>query len=576
MNGGTLIAQQLKKNGVKFLFTLCGGHIAPIYVEAEKAGIRVIDVRNEATAVFAADAVSRLTSITGLAVVTAGPGITNSITALKNAQLAQSPVLVIAGATATLLHNRGALQDIDQAAIVKSTVKKVIQVSRVKQLAPAVQKAMTCAAGEVPGPVFMECPVDLLYEESMVRDWYLSKSKTKDKSIKEKLLNWYILRHINRLFKNTLPDSFRLYKIKKKPVASNQQLKTLSTLIRQSTRPVMVLGSGGMMETNRVSELAEAINNLGIPVYLSGMARGLLGKNHPVHFRHKRKEALKNADLIILAGLPCDFRLNYGKELSHLAKKITINLDKAALRKNVSPRLAIHCNPAACILSLQKELDKHPSWSEWKEELKAREALREVAIAEMAVATGNGINPVSLFKKMDELLPGNTTIVSDGGDFAATSSYILKPRKPLSWLDSGVFGTLGVGAGFALGAALCHPDDYVFIVYGDGSCGYSIIEFDTFTKLGLKICAIVGNNGSWAQVARDQVNFLGADTATVIPQSDYHLIAKSFGAHGEKVDTLKDFEQAIKNAIESMDNGTPYLINAIIESTAFRDGSISI
>ncbi len=199
MNGGTLIAQQLKKNGVKFLFTLCGGHIAPIYVEAEKAGIRVIDVRNEATAVFAADAVSRLTSITGLAVVTAGPGITNSITALKNAQLAQSPVLVIAGATATLLHNRGALQDIDQVAIVKSTVKKVIQVSRVKQLAPAVQKAMTCAAGEVPGPVFMECPVDLLYEESMVRDWYLSKSKTKDKSIKEKLLNWYILRHINRL-----------------------------------------------------------------------------------------------------------------------------------------------------------------------------------------------------------------------------------------------------------------------------------------------------------------------------------------------------------------------------------------
>ena len=161
-------------------------------------------------------------------------------------------------------------------------------------------------------------------------------------------------------------------------------------------------------------------------------------------------------------------------------------------------------------------------------------------------------------------------------DFAATSSYTLHPRKPLSWLDSGVFGTLGVGAGFALGAALCNPGDYVFIVYGDGSAGYSLVEFDTFTKLGLKICAIVGNNGSWDQVARDQVHLLGADTATAIPRSDYQLIAKAFGANGERTETINDFEQALKNAIESMDKGVPYLINAIIGSTAFREGSISM
>jgi thiamine pyrophosphate-dependent acetolactate synthase large subunit-like protein len=176
---------------------------------------------------------------------------------------------------------------------------------------------------------------------------------------------------------------------------------------------------------------------------------------------------------------------------------------------------------------------------------------------------------------MEKLLPSNSIFIADGGDFAATCSYILNPRKPLGWLDAGLFGTLGAGGGFALGAALSNPGDYVFIIYGDGSAGYSIVEFDTFTKLGLKVCAIVGNNGSWAQVAREQVSLLGSDTATVMPRSDYHLIAKSFGADGEKVGSINGFEQALKNALQSMDKGIPYLINAIIESTSFREGSIS-
>src|ERR1035437_472304 len=576
MNGGKIIAQQLKEKGVKFLFTLCGGHVAPIYVEAEKAGINVIDVRNEATAVFAADTVSRLTAVTGVAVVTAGPGITNSITALKKAQLAQSAVLVMAGATATLLRNRGALQDIDQVLIVRSLVKKIFTISRLKHLAPAVQKAMSVAGKGVPGPVFIECPVDLLYDEAIVREWYLSISKKKNNSFKEKILQWYIGNHTNRLFKGTETNLLPALKKTQSPPASKLQLKKLAGMINQSTKPVLVVGSAAMADPGLAPELAEAINRIGIPTYLSGMSRGLLGHNNSIHFHHKRKAALKNADLIILAGLPCDFRLNYGKELSHKAKKITLNLNKTELRKNITPQQTIHCNPANCIISLQKEAIIWPTWIDWKKELKDQEIIRETEIAEMAAVKGKGINPVSLFQKMEQLLPENSIFISDGGDFAAISSYILHPRKPLSWLDSGVFGTLGVGAGFALGAALCNPGDYVFIVYGDGSSGYSLIEFDTFTKLGLKICAIVGNNGSWEQVARDQVTLLGADTATTIPRSDYQMIAKSFGANGERTETINDFEQAIKNAMESMDKGVPYLINAIIESTSFREGSISI
>ena len=366
MNGGSIIAQALKEQRIKFLFTLCGGHVSPVYIEAEKAGIKVIDVRNEATAVFAADAVSRLTGVTGVAVVTAGPGITNCITPLKNAELAQSAILVIAGATATLLRNRGALQDIDQVSIVKSLVKKIYKVSRLKKLGPAVQQAISVAGNGVPGPVFMECPADILYDEAIVRDWYSSIQRKKNNSFKKKVIQWYIQNHINRLFKEVKQKTFPAAKKDHTPVATKRQLKKLAGLINQSASPVLVIGSGAMFEPALAVELAEAINTIGIPTYLSGMSRGLLGQNNPVHFHHKRKEALKKADLIILAGLPVDFRLNYGSGFSREAKKITINLNKPELRKNINPQQTIHCNPAHCIISLQKETSDWPSWNDCK------------------------------------------------------------------------------------------------------------------------------------------------------------------------------------------------------------------
>ena len=199
MNGGQIIAQVLQNHGVQYLFTLCGGHIAPIYVEAENQGIQVIDVRDEASAVFAADAIARLTGIPGVAAVTAGPGVTNTITALKNAQMAQSPLLLLGGATATLLRNRGALQDIDQMALVKPHVKWATIVKRRREIVPALNQAMRIARSGVPGPVFVELPVDLLYNEETVREWYGKKSNGGG-SLLEKAVQWYINRHVNGLF----------------------------------------------------------------------------------------------------------------------------------------------------------------------------------------------------------------------------------------------------------------------------------------------------------------------------------------------------------------------------------------
>ncbi len=574
MNGGAIIAEALKAHDVQTLFTLCGGHIAPIYVEAEKAGIRVIDVRDEASALFAADATARLSGIPGVAAVTAGPGVTNTITALKNAQMAQSPVLLLGGATATLLRNRGALQDIDQMALVKPHVKWAVRVNRVKELPGVIHKAMRTATGGTPGPVFVELPVDILYDEAVVREWYGQKSKA-GSTIVDKALFWYIERHLNRLFSGVskiahspLPPLI--------PRSGDSAVRNVSAKLKNAQRPVMLIGSGAMMLPREVNALSEAVQKLGIPTYVSGMARGLLGHKHPLLHLHERKKALREADCILLAGVPCDFRLDYGRQLNKKAEKIIVSRSLKELGKNIKVRQAVHADPSRFLARLAETTGSLPDWQEWKAHLLELQQSREQEIARQAGQAVKGINPVTLFMVLENMLPQNSVLIADGGDFAATASYTLRPRKPLGWLDPGVFGTLGVGGGFALGAALHAPGDYVWIIYGDGSAAYSLMEFDTFAKNGMKVCAIIGNNGSWEQIARDQVTMLGSVAATVLPRSDYHRVADAFRSGGERVDTLENFAWAVQRAIHSMDKGVPYIINADIGSTDFRKGSISM
>ncbi len=573
MNGGQLIAQTLQANGIHHLFTLCGGHIGPIYVEAERSGMRIWDVRHEATAVFAADAVARLTGVPGAAAVTAGPGVTNAITALKNAQMAQSPILLLGGATATLLRSRGALQDIDQVALLRSAVKHLARADRLRLLAPALENAIQIAIDGIPGPIFLECPVDLLYPEATVREWYGRKNK-KASGLMDRLERWYIQRHLNRLFAGVSEQSSPPG-LPRVPTHTGAQLRATAQSLRTARRPVLLLSSGAMLRPTEAPALAEAVQRLGIPVYLSGMARGLLGAHHLLQCLHHRKEALREADLIILAGVPCDFRLDYGRVLNRHATKIAVNRSRHDLHQNLRGHRAIQADPSGLLIALA-EAGNLPEWTDWKETLRARDVHREEEIGRLATQAVDGINPVALFRHLEQTLPENSILIADGGDFAATAAYTLRPRKPLSWLDPGVFGTLGVGGGFALGAAACRPDAYIWIIYGDGSAAYSLAEFETFAKNGLKVCGIVGNNGSWEQIARDQVTLLGADTAVRLPHTDYHTVAQGYGAAGERVDTLEAFQQAVRNAIHSMDNGKPYLINALIGSTAFREGSISM
>ena len=315
MNGGARVAEVLKAHGVPFVFTLVGGHISPVLVEARKRGIRVIDVRHEVNAVFAADAVGRLTGVPGVAVVTAGPGVSNAITAIKNAQLAQSPLVLIGGATATILRGRGSLQDIDQTSLMEPHVKWMARPNRLRDVVPAIERAMIEAQSGVPGPVFVELAVDLLYDEATVREWY-GKSGKADPSLMDRLQGAYISGHLAWTFQRSNNPRFRAPQAISPPTAPRREIRRAANLLGRAKRPLMVLGSQVMLRPDRVEELVAAVERIGVPVYLSGMARGLLGRGHPLQRRHKRRNALKEADVVVLAGVPNDFRLDYGSHVS--------------------------------------------------------------------------------------------------------------------------------------------------------------------------------------------------------------------------------------------------------------------
>jgi acetolactate synthase-like protein len=577
VNGGDIIGRVLKAHGVRFLFTLCGGHISPILIGARRSGLRVIDTRHEATAVFAADAMARLSGIPGVAAVTAGPGVTNTLTAIQNARLAQSPVVLLGGATATVLRHRGALQDIDQIALIRSSVKRCFSARRVRDLAPMLHQAFRTAAEGTPGPVFVECPVDLLYDEALVRSWYAPRTQARSgAALADRLLAGYLRWHLYRQFSpSSAPPSTA--PLPTPPVPSLRKVSVAARALASAQRPVLLVGSQAMADVCTADALKAAVGELGIPVFLSGMARGLLGASHPLQYRHHRRDALREADLVILAGVPCDFRLDYGAHIRRSTFLIAANRNRHDLHLNRRPQLPAHGDASAFLRALAETATAKPEvWSDWHAQLRAREMARDAHIAGEAQADAGSVNPLQLCREIDARLAGDSTVVADGGDFVATASYILRPRAPLRWLDPGVFGTLGVGAGFALAAKLYRPESEVWALFGDGALGYSLMEFDTFVRHGVAVLAVVGNDACWSQIAREQVEIFQDDLGCALRASNYDEAAVGLGAQGYAISANHGIGAVLDEARREAQAGRPVLVNALLGRTGFRKGSISI
>ncbi len=589
MDGGARVAEVLKSHGVTHVFTLCGGHVSPILVSCKRSGIRVVDTRSEVNAAFAADSAARLSGVPGVAVVTAGPGVTNTITAVKNAQLAQSPLVVIGGATATMLRGRGSLQDIDQMSLIRPHVKWAARPNRLADVAPSMERAFKIAQSGVPGPVFVELAVDLLYDEKIVREWYKAKTDKPNKNLAEKALSMYVKGHLAYVFglqglatpelsapDLPLPDlpGLRKHAQATELEPSGDDVRAAVAALSGAERPVFVLGSQTTLRPARIAELVAAIERLGVPVYLSGMARGLLGEKHPLQVRHKRREALREADVVLLAGVPCDFRLEYGAHVSR-AKVIAVNLSGEDLNKNRRPDVAVLADPCATLCALAAAAGGTDRRA-WLDKLRGRDDARDAEIVKMAADRGEKCNPVEVCRAIDRRLEKKSVLVGDGGDFVATASYTLRPRGPLGWLDPGVFGTLGVGAGFALGAKLLRPDHDVWLLWGDGAAGFSISEFDTFVRHKVPVIAVVGNDACWTQIAREQTVILDDDVGVMLTYADYHRVAEAWGAKGILVERDDQLDAALTEAVRLSRAGHPVLVNVLLGKTDFRKGSISM
>ncbi len=580
MHGGDVVGEVLARRGVRSLFTLCGGHISPILVGAKARGIRIVDMREEVNAVFAADAAARLTGNVGVAAVTAGPGVTNTITAIKNAQMAESPVLLFGGATATVLRGRGSLQDIDQLSILSPITKWSTRVSTAKSLGPTVERAIDVALSGVPGPVFVEIPIDLLYPEETVRDWTMKEATMKGPL--GEALRFYLRGHLYRQFNQphlpmVVPELPSLVDLTV-PVNTRAQIAQVASELARAERPLFVLGSQTVVNESDPGRIARAIQALGVPTYLGGMARGLLGRESDLQFRHERGKALREADLVVVAGFPFDFRLKYGQSIPRTAKLVAVNLSAATLRKNRLPDVPIRMHPGEMLVALANEVGLSDSsrWGEWMRTLRAREEARDAEIAKPEPSEPGRVTPLRFFRELESKLGDDAILVADGGDFVATGSYILRPRGPLGWLDPGVYGTLGVGGGFAAGAAVCRPGAEVWILWGDGSSAYSLAEFDTFARHGLAPIAVIGNDASWAQIARDQVDLLGDDVGTVLRYTPYHEVARAYGGEGLLLDDERRIGEVLDEAKRISKSGRPVCVNVMLARSDFRKGSISV
>ena len=568
---GLDIGSFFKQKNISSVFTLCGGHISPILVGCEKENIDIIQVRDEVSAVFAADAVSRLTESIGVAIVTAGPGVTNTVTAIKNAQMAQSPILLIGGAAATLLKGKGSLQDIDQISLLKTYVKSAVSVKKVRDVIPTLANAINTAISGVPGPVFVELPIDLLYPEEDIRKEFIN--QLPKSGLFGKIAHWYVNRYLNDLF-SSKKSSIKVKPVKKFKLDQHKIDKAALTIVK-SKRPVFLLGNQVTQNKDFLSLCLKSIDKLSAPVYTSGMARGCFGSNDKYFFRHNRKHALKNADVVVTLGVPLDFRLGYGFSINKDATLISINKSKKDLNKNKKPDIGIHADPTRIMHEIGKIINP-PSCQKWIDELSVLENKREEEIQQFSETKTDFINPVFLCKTIDKLIDENSILVADGGDFVGTASYTVRPRKSLGWLDPGPFGTLGVGGGFAIGAKSSFPDKEVWIFYGDGASAYSLAEFDTLCRHKLPVIAIIGNDASWQQIAREQKQMLGSNIGTELAFNSYEKVAEGYGGKGYYVEDHESLFETLKQAKEDAKLGFPVLVNVKLAKSDFRKGSISV
>ncbi len=539
VHGGRLVAQALKRNGTTHLFTLCGGHIQAIYDGCIDEEIRVVDVRHEQTAGHAADGYARVTGRPGVCAVTAGPGVTDVVTAVANAQRAGIPIVVIGGAGPKLLCDMGSLQDMDAVTLMRPITKWSVQVPETGRIAEYIDAAFRIAQANVPGPVFLEMPLDLLMNFHEENDLAATRPFTEPP----------------------------------RPGGDPRAMLAADRILASAERPVFIVGS-----QIRWSPLREAVRSaadaLGAPFYLNGMARGALPVSHPCLLSRSRKFALAQADAVFVFGTPFDFRVDYGRSPTWAegAKIVQIDLDGAELGRNRKVDVAIHADSGLVLNQLSLREQK---WPAWLSSVRADEDKRRAKMAPEMASDASPPNPLRVCAEIGKRLGKNDIVIGDGGDFVATAAYVLKLEWPQLWMDPGPLGTLGVGPGYAMAAKLARPDAKVVLVYGDGSFGLHGLEFEAMVRQNIPVIAVIGNDAAWTQIRRGQIDLYGETraVATALEYTHYEKVVEAVGGFGAWVERVEDLGPALDAAFASKKAAC---VNVKIARSDFRKGAISV
>ncbi|WFE64322.1 acetolactate synthase [Micromonospora sp. WMMD714] len=521
-HGGALALAALRAHGVRELFTLSGGHVFPLYDAAHTTGFPLYDVRHEQSAVFAAEAVAKLQRRPGVAVLTAGPGVTNGISGLTSAYFNASPVLVLGGRAPQFRWGSGSLQEMDHLPLVAPVTKHAETVFSADDIPGAVSAALTAALTPHRGPVFLDFPLEAVFSVGDA----------------------------------DLPAPATVAPIEPDP----DEVTKAARLIAAATRPVIIAGSD-VYAGDAVAALREAAEALQVPVFTNGMGRGALPPQHPLAFAKARRVALGDADVVVVVGTPLDFRLSFGD----FGDAAVVHVVDAPTQRagHVQPA----ASPAGDLRLILSAFADHPGdradHADWIARLRtAEDAAKARDAAEMAAET-DPIRPARVYGELRRVLAPDAVTIGDGGDFVSYAGRYLEPSQPGTWLDPGPYGCLGTGLGYAMGARVSHPDRQICVLMGDGAAGFSLMDAESLVRQRLPVVIVVGNNGIWGLEKHPMRAMYGYDVAADLqPELRYDKVVEALGGAGETVAKAADLGPALGRAFDA---GVPYLVNVLTD-----------
>jgi thiamine pyrophosphate-dependent acetolactate synthase large subunit-like protein len=522
VHGGRIVAKVLRSRGVSHLFTLSGGHLFSIYDGCREEGIQLVDVRHEQTAAFAAEGFAKATRRVGVAALTAGPGVTNGISAIAGAQANGSPLCVLGGRAPELRWGAGSLQEIDHLPFVGPLVKSAETVKDPARIADRTAAALDLALAAPSGPTFIDYPLDVVFTESEAE-------------------------------------------VPPPPAPGGQPpagLEEAAALLAAAERPAIMAGTG-LYWAHGEEELRALAEELRIPVFLNGLGRGCVPADHELAFSRARSAALKGADVALVAGVPMDFRLGFGQSFGEQTKLIRLDTAPNALTANRLPDVDLVGDLAAGLAGLREAASGGPSRQPWLEELRGVEAEKRAAEEEELNDSRSPLHPVRVYRELGEVLDRDAIVVGDGGDFVSYAGRFIETHEPGCWMDPGPFGCLGAGPGQAIGAKLAHPDRQVCLLLGDGAFGFSGMEFDTMARHGLGVVGVMGNNGIWGLEHHPMKFLYGYSVAAELrPATPYEQMVEALGCEGVLVREPDELLPALERAFAS---GRPTLVNVLTD-----------